>query len=150
MNLHIARMGPVDLPRVAAIERTGPAPWKERQFEDELKQSGAFQYVVRDNTAQSIKGFLCGRRVGDEAEILKLAVARKNRRQGIGGFLLTDVLHMLAQQGVGSCFLELRSSNTVALRLYEKAGFEQIGTRKKYYSSPEEDAVLMKKVLRAP
>ena len=147
VKLSVASLCVEDLPAVETIEKDSPSRWNRRQFADEFKQPGAFQYVVREHAAQPIKGFLCGRRIGDEAEILKLAVAYHVRRQGAGGFLLTYVLDVLAQQGVGSCFLELRSSNTAARRLYDKAGFEQTGTRKKYYTASSEDAVLMMKRL---
>ena len=146
-NFAVSTMSVADIPQVQNIENYSASPWNLQQFTDELKQPGAFQYVVRDDVAQPIKGFVCGRRVEDAVEILKLAVIRQNRRQGIGGFLLTYVLDLLAKQGAASCFLELRSSNSAARRLYEKVGFTQTGIRKKYYTAPSEDAVLMTKRL---
>jgi ribosomal-protein-alanine N-acetyltransferase len=143
----VASMLIADLPQIQNIEKDSASGWNLQQFIEELKQPDSFQYVARENTAASIRAFICGRRVDDEVEILKLAVAKLNRRQGIGLFLLTYALDLLAQQGARSCFLELRSSNSAARRLYEKVGFEQTGIRKKYYTAPFEDAVLMMKKL---
>ena len=50
----------------------------------------------------------------------------------------------MPSHGVRKIFLEVRISNTAAIRLYETCGFEQVGERKKYYSDPVEDALVMK------
>ena len=39
--------------------------------------------------------------------------------------------------------LEVRVSNTSAIRLYERLGFTQVGLRKGYYTDTGEDASLM-------
>ena len=50
-------------------------------------------------------------------------------------------------RGVKEIFLEVRASNTPAISLYLKCGFEKISVRKKYYGDPAEDAVIMRKTL---
>ena len=42
----------------------------------------------------------------------------------------------------GTVYLEVRKSNTPARALYAALGFVECGTRKNYYESPREDAVL--------
>ena len=74
-----------------------------------------------------------------EFEILNLAVDPACRRQGIAKALLD---HQLARGGVH--FLEVRESNRAARKLYEYKGFVVIGTRRDYYSNPEESAIVMR------
>ena len=49
------------------------------------------------------------------------------------------------ERGARSALLEVRASNLAARRLYEKHGFVVEGVRRRYYSHPPEDAVLMRK-----
>ena len=49
--------------------------------------------------------------------------------------------------GVDVFFLEVRQSNTPAISLYEKMGYKAIGTRKRFYEKPVEDAIVMSKIL---
>jgi ribosomal-protein-alanine N-acetyltransferase len=77
----------------------------------------------------------------DTAEISNVAAAPDCRRQGIASLLLHTAL-----EGVeAEIFLEVRKSNLPAIALYQKYGFAEYGIPKNYYSSPREDAVLMKR-----
>ena len=80
----------------------------------------------------------------DEADITKVAVAKDAQGQGIGSMLMKELISRAPELGVAKIFLEVRESNEAALRLYKKFGFEQIGIRKNYYTSPLEDAISMK------
>ena len=81
----------------------------------------------------------------DEAELLDIQVLPSARRQGWGRFLLQGSLGALASEGVNTCHLEVRRSNTAALSLYHKQGFEKVGERANYYRFQEtrEDAILL-------
>ena len=91
-----------------------------------------------------IDGMLCGyaaiSRTGDAVNLDDIAVAPAFRRQGIGRQLL-DWAHR--QFPESEFWLEVRESNAAAIALYESAGYEQVGFRKRYYRDPEEGAVLM-------
>lgn len=129
-----------DLPRIEIIERLSfPAhPWDQdllAKYECLVAASG-----------ERILGFLSFRtllRPGEDSrgefEILNLAVHPAYRRNGIAKALLD---HQLARGGVH--FLEVRESNSAARKLYEYKGFEVIGTRRDYYSNPEESAIVMR------
>ncbi len=82
--------------------------------------------------------------VVDECDIINIAVMENMRRMGIGKLLVQKMLDICAELGVREIFLEHRESNIPAANLYESFGFSVYGTRKKYYSSPVEDAVLRK------
>jgi [ribosomal protein S18]-alanine N-acetyltransferase len=97
----------------------------------------------------AISGFLMGRRVADQAEVLNLAVATTHRRRGEGTALLEAALDEFGLCGTKSVYLEVRESNTGAIAFYEKHGFAKMGGRKAYYRSPDEAAVTMERKLTA-
>jgi ribosomal-protein-alanine acetyltransferase len=88
-----------------------------------------------------VAGFLVTREVAPgESEILNLAVDPAERRTGVARRLLEDALVRIK----GTWFLEVRASNTAAIRLYESAGFTRVGERKNYYYEPAEDGIVMR------
>ena len=84
--------------------------------------------------------------VQDEAEIIDIRVGEAFRRTGIGESLLTQSFEKLRLSEIRSVFLEVRSSNTAALALYEKLGFAMMGRRENYYKTAvgREDALTMR------
>jgi ribosomal-protein-alanine N-acetyltransferase len=88
-------------------------------------------------------GWALCRRVGDEAEVLRLGVPPALRRRGWGRVLLRGVLERLAASGVRHVHLEVRAGNTAAQALYRREGFKESGRRRAYYRDPVEDAVLL-------
>lgn len=136
-----------DLAQVLAIEATTVAPWSESQMREEAARADGWRFVVCGASDSVVTGFLFGRIVADEAEILKLAVAPGMRKMGVGSALLAHGLAFLADHHVCRCLLELRASNSAARRLYEKFSFLAVGLRKNYYRAPQEDALLMTKTI---
>ncbi len=78
----------------------------------------------------------------DELEILNLAVSPARRRQGLGRRVLAMALQVAEKMGIRKSLLEVRESNIPAIGLYESAGFRQMGRRRNYYRSPDEDALI--------
>jgi len=80
----------------------------------------------------------------DEAELLRIAVDPGQRGQGLGKSLLLQVQPKLVQRGLAHLFLEVRASNRVAQRLYQRCGWHPCGQRKNYYplDTGHEDALL--------
>ena len=72
------------------------------------------------------------------------------RRSGYGEKILKKMIIAAEVMGSKKIILEVRVSNKIAYRLYEKLGFYEIGERKKYYRLPEgrEDAYVMSKTLK--
>jgi ribosomal-protein-alanine N-acetyltransferase len=83
---------------------------------------------------------------GDEAEIIDFRVDARMRQQGVGRYLLSEILNVLDLSGIKAVFLEVRRSNLAAITLYERAGFATIGVRNNYYETAKgrEDALLMR------
>ena len=136
-----------DFEQMLAIEKQSPSPWSKKQLQEELAVPCSWHYAARSTKDEMLIGYILGRTVIDEAEVFRLAVSSGFRRQGVAKKLLAHTLSLLQEKEVSRCFLELRSSNEPACKLYEGAGFKQTGCRKKYYSDPLEDAIVMTKLL---
>jgi ribosomal-protein-alanine N-acetyltransferase len=147
-EVHIRPMMEIDLPEVAIIERRSYAfPWSENIFRDCLRVG----YTCR---ALDLAGQIIGYGVmslgAGEAHVLNVCVRDEFRSRGFGRRLLEHLLERAAAAGVHEAFLEVRPSNTAAIRLYQRLGFEQIGIRRGYYQAVEgrEDAIVLKLELR--
>ena len=81
----------------------------------------------------------------DEAEILDIEINPEKRQQGYGTQLMQFLLKFAAEQKVRKIFLEVRVSNKIAIKLYQKLGFKQIAIRKDYYKTKtgREDALVL-------
>ncbi len=138
---------PEDIPELVSItEESSPAASWSRESYEELCESEGFLAFVSER-AGSVSGFVVGRRVADEGEILNVAVRRENRRKGEGQALLSAVLEQLHRQGVRRVYLEVRESNETGITFYQEQAFAKTGRRPGYYREPEEAAVLMEKKL---
>jgi len=121
---------PDDLARLHAACFTTPRPWTAAELRHLLAENTTF-------LIETTNGFALGRAVADEAELLTLAVAPTARRQGFGRVLLEQFEQGAAARGAASAFLEVRSDNRPATRLYESTGYGLLGTRKGYYRAPD-------------
>ncbi len=121
-------------------------PWSESNFSTALTNPSVSFFGVF--CEKILCGFSCVCQVETEAELLNIAVSKEYRKKGIGNILLTATVNFLKDSGAKCVFLEVRESNTAARMLYLKHGFNVLGIRKRYYSNPTEDAVLMKKQLQ--
>ena len=142
-TLSILPMRPEDISAVAALEQGSDGAWSEGSLADELHRPGGWQYIGLFRHDSPPVCYACGHVVDREAELYRIAVVTDRRHQGIGSDFLRTLLHMLAEGGVESCWLEVRASNTAAIGLYRKLGFTAEGVRKKYYTDPPEDAIIM-------
>ena len=91
-----------------------------------------------------VVGVLQWRHLGEEAEILDIAVPTRHRRKGYARFLLKNFLNLAQERGTREVFLEVRESNAAALALYGEFGFEASGRRPRYYREPTEAALLLR------
>lgn len=122
------------------------SPWTAEQYEESAVQEHVHYFLAE--SGRGVVGFVGAAVVGTEADIHSIAVAEQAKRKGIGHQLLTALVDWLQKERVEQIFLEVRESNAPAIALYKKAGFQPIGKRPKYYSSPTEDAYVMKKQLK--
>jgi len=140
-------MRKVDIDQVLAIERTSfSMPWSRNLFLSEFRSplvSTLFVSLSSTTPKRIVTGYIVFWLVADEMHILNLAVAPGQRQRGIARRLvLTGIRHAYAK-GARRAFLEVRSSNMFAQRLYSSLGFTGTSVRRNYYDSPVEDAVVM-------
>ncbi len=94
---------------------------------------------------KKIAGYIFYHGVGDEMVIINFAIRPCYQEMGWGEFLLKESLQKMIANGVRRFYLDVRISNIKARNLYEKFGFRALGTRKNYYTNPDEDAIVMEK-----
>jgi ribosomal-protein-alanine N-acetyltransferase len=138
---------PSDAAAVAGILKDSPqaAEWTEASIRDSAGWRGSVALVAEyDGT---VTGFIIGRQVADQAEIMNLAVRLARREKGEGGALLKAALDEFRARQVRCVFLEVRESNVTGIGFYSKRGFSKKDTRLNYYRDPDEAAVVMEKNL---
>lgn len=142
--MEIRRMGKDDILAVAALEKKCfSRPWSREVLEAEMLNRGAVFFVAYEQS--SLQGYIGMHAVMDEGYIANVAVEEDVRRQGVASRLMEALLRYCEEHKLGFVTLEARESNAPAISFYMKNGFRQVGRRKNYYASPEEDAVLMTK-----
>lgn len=120
-----------------------PRPWSAQEIAAVLSGPGAFLCEVEG-------GFLIGRNLAGEAEILTLAVLPAQRRRGHGQVLVGQFLNRARAGGATRAFLEVSAENTAAIALYQTAGFAVAGRRHGYYRGPDgstADALILSRLL---
>ena len=129
---------------VAALEKICfSAPWSENSVRSELKNPlSCWIVAVCDGV---VAGYVGSQTVGQESDMMNLAVSPEFRGQGIGRELVNALVSRLGENGASSLTLEVRASNTAAIGLYEQCGFLTVGRRPGYYRMPKEDALIMRK-----
>lgn len=123
----------------AACFTDRPRPWHSAEFQSLIQAPGSFLLTGSD-------AFLLGRAIGGEAELLTLAVAPTQRRQGIARTLVQEFASNAIENGAAAAFLEVASDNAPAQALYRGAGWRQVGLRPRYYG-PQTDAIVMRLTL---
>jgi [ribosomal protein S18]-alanine N-acetyltransferase len=133
-----------DLEAIAEIARVSfTNPWTREMFAQELStQPLSRSYVFRTAEGQ-VAGFCTSWLILDELHINTIAVRPELRGRGIGRQLLAYVLDQARALGAQRIMLEVRASNTAAIRLYSSFGFTIEAVRKDYYPSPPEDALVL-------
>ena len=141
--LRFRPMQMADLDTVMAIEPTiYPYPWTRGNFSDSLN-AGYSAWVYEE--LGYIIGYAVVMLVLDEAHLLNLSIAKTHQGRGLGRALLDYMMLIARGHGAANIFLEVRPSNTPALRLYEDVGFSEMAVRRGYYPAAHgrEDAILM-------
>ena len=132
-----------DLDGIVQIERAvNPFPWGEEALRDTIASSGHHLMSLREGRAV---GFLLSNFVLDEAQLLLIGVSPDWQGVGVGGQLLKELINRSRDQGQKLIYLEVRSGNERAIRLYRSLGFIDIGVRRDYYPGlvGREDAIVM-------
>lgn len=119
--------------------------WNYNVFKSELQNENSKYIVVIINN--EIVGFAGIWIAIDEAHITNIVTKKSYRNQGIGKTLLDNLIILSDSLNLNSITLEVRESNTPAIKLYEKFNFKNLGVRKNYYKN-NENAIIMTKILK--
>lgn len=140
----VTEMKPEHVAQVAALEKLCFAdPWSEMSIASELENIWSYWLVAV--CGEQVVGYIGSQSSIDETDVMNVAVHPDWRRRGIGERLITALVEALKFRGSHALLLEVRASNSPAISLYEKLGFQQVGLRKNYYRNPKEDALILRK-----
>jgi [ribosomal protein S18]-alanine N-acetyltransferase len=141
---------PGDISRILEIERaaTTAAHWREDDYAAMFGDKGVKRVVLVAEERKNVLGFIVGQVATEEWEIENVVVAVEARRRRLATRMIERLLDLATARGAISVMLEVRESNAAARALYINAGFAEVGRRAKYYSNPEEDAVMLRLELR--
>jgi [ribosomal protein S18]-alanine N-acetyltransferase len=140
----IIKMQAKHIEDLAAIEKLCfSKPWSYESLAEELSNPLAVFFVAeQDGRAVAYAGM---HHIIDEGYITNIAVHPDFRHQG----LATELVHTLDSyandNGLALLTLEVRCSNTAAIGIYKREGFDEEGVRKGFYEGPKEDGLIMTK-----
>ena len=142
MNVKIEIMNESHLLQVAKLEsECFSTPWSENALREELTNQHARFFVALCNDV--VAGYIGAHNIVGEVYITNVAVFSDFRRQGIAESLIKKLIDVSFCENAEFITLEVRKSNSGAIKLYEKMGFKEVGSRKNFYENPREDALLM-------
>ena len=118
-------------------------PWSENSIAQELTNPLSFWLVAVED--DKVAGYIGSQTVMGETDMMNVAVHPDFRRRGVAEALILRLVEVLKTRQSHCLTLEVRASNTPAIRLYEKLGFSQVGKRPGYYRKPKEDALILRK-----
>jgi ribosomal-protein-alanine N-acetyltransferase len=132
-----------DLSEILRIENECHySPWSKGNFVDAINAENLFMVIKSNNM---IVGYSVSLMALDECQLLNIAVKNDHQRMGIGRMMIENIIDYCKEKKITNIFLEVRYSNSSAISLYSKAGFNELGVRSNYYKkrNGREDGLLM-------
>ena len=143
-NLSIEKMSLVDLDSISNILKTDFDDfWNENILKKELQNPNSIYIVGKLGT--EIVGFAGVTIILDIAELNYIVIKKSCRGNKFSSALLENLINIATENKCTQINLEVSCKNTIAINLYKKYGFNQVGVRKKYYK--DQDAILFTKIL---
>ncbi|MGD2091764.1 MAG: ribosomal protein S18-alanine N-acetyltransferase [Candidatus Aminicenantes bacterium] len=143
LHIRIRKAKANDISAIASIEQQlFPNPWQKSYFTHELSHDISYFYAAEDHLTHQVAGYIIFWIIEDLLELHKIVTAKNYKKKGIGKQLFLFMLRIARQKKVKDIFLEVRKSNTEAIKFYESFHFELAGIREAYYHNPAEDALI--------
>lgn len=132
-----------DVPAVHALEVRlfDPDQWSPEVFWSELAAGRWYLVAEADGRVVGYAGLAVA---GSQADVQTVAVSPDAQGRGLGTLLLDALVVEASRQGARSLLLEVRADNPAAIALYQRAGFERIAVRRRYYQPGDVDAHVMR------
>lgn len=140
----IEKMSLASLDEVMIIEALayGEHHWSRDSFVAEVTNPiASYNYAI--NQDGKYAGYMGLWKIIDEAHVTNLAVHPDFQGKSVAKLLLLNAINECYKEKIKYLTLEVRVSNTPAIKLYESFGFKSLGVRKKYYQNNNEDALIM-------
>ena len=146
--LEIRPMTHSDLPAVLAIEvELFPIDaWTEELFLGELAEVSNSRDVAVAILDSEIVGYASFRYVGKQGDVNTIAVSMDHQGKGIGTALMDWLESQATLRNVRDIFLEVRSDNEAAMKMYASRGYERIDVRRNYYGNTIDANIMRKRV----
>lgn len=116
--------------------------WNPEVLKEELYSDNSKYIVAKSKNNNSIVGFAGIKIIMNEAELMNIVTRKNARNQGIAKSMIEFLISMCKDNNIKTLNLEVNTSNTIAINLYKKYNFKEVGLRKKYYNNTY-DALLM-------
>lgn len=145
-SVEVLKMTVNDIKKIVNIQQTSNLSyWSYEAYADEVGREDSFSIAAKINNR--VVGFLVARLISEDycAELYNIGVDLNFRRQKIGNKLLESFIKHCLGNNLEKIFLEVRESNQPAIEFYLKNNFTVLSKRKKFYTNPIEDAILMVK-----
>ena len=146
MKVEYRKMLPSDAVAVEVVEKSCfSMPWSRQSFWEEAVKKDAY-YLLAVDCSTDIEVVICYIGVWlifGEGHITNVALMPHNQGRGIASAMIKKIIMIIRSMGINSMTLEVRPSNSKALRLYQKFGFKSVGRRPHYYLDNNEDAEIM-------
>lgn len=151
--MKILELNQSHIPEIVAIEHSAHlTPWSEKTISNSFgKRSHNYGLFKKDKNDLKLIGYFFCDLVAGELSIENICVAVEQQNKGLAKQLMTHLVELAKTLSAEEILLEVRTSNSAAIGLYTKFGFEQVCIRKEYYripnSSQKENALILKKVM---
>ncbi|PCJ39493.1 MAG: ribosomal-protein-alanine N-acetyltransferase [SAR86 cluster bacterium] len=150
MSNYICRlMQEADLNEVIElVQQAGDFAWSPKNIQESVLSSNDKSFVLSAASGSKNTGIVLGyaviHTVLDESHLLNIVIKKKAQGKGLGDYLLQQLIDFVKAQNQHLFLLEVRASNSKAIKLYENVGFKRNGIRKAYYPAEtgREDAWL--------
>jgi len=146
--LEIRPMTTSDLAAVLEIEKDlfPIDAWTEESFLGELAEVSISRDVSVAISDSEIVGYASFRYVGKQGDVNTVAVSKAHQGKGIGTTLMDWLESQAALRNVREIFLEVRSDNEAAIKMYDARGYERIDIRRNYYGNTIDANIMRKRV----
>jgi ribosomal-protein-alanine N-acetyltransferase len=122
--------------------------WNKDMLLSALKNQNFYGLkVISDKNSEEVLGYIHYSLSVDSMDINSVFVFPRFRRKGVAEKLLSAAINTAKEKNLDKIFLEVRETNAPAIKLYQKAGFNKVGTRKKYYFDGENAIVMTRENL---
>jgi len=149
-TLAFLQMDVDDVPLIGTMERRNyEFAWSDGIFRDCIKAGYRCERVMLDH---QLIGYGILQIGADEGHVLNLCIDAPWQHRGFARLLLEHLTELARTHRCDTMFLEVRPSNPRAMRMYARAGFNEVGLRKNYYDARggREDAIVMARSLGMP